>query len=100
MLKIGEKIKKARKIRQITQSQLAKITGVSDKSISAYESNRVKPPVYVLEKIARMTGQSISFFLEDSPEGMILSKLREIEKQFTEIKAILEKIGGEKQNKS
>ncbi|MFA6185228.1 MAG: helix-turn-helix transcriptional regulator [Candidatus Shapirobacteria bacterium] len=91
MLKIGQKIKAARKIRRITQEELANAMGVSDKSISAYESDRANPPLSVIEKISKVTDQPLSFFLEETIETSILSKLREVEIQFKEIKKLLEK---------
>lgn len=91
MLKIGQKIKAARKIRRITQDELAKVIGVSDKSISAYESSRANPSLNMVEKIAKATNQPLSFFLEETVEISILSKLREVEVQFKEIKKLLEK---------
>lgn len=89
MVKLGDKIKQARKIRRITQEELAQVVGVSDKSISAYESDRINPPLNVLEKIAETTEQSLSYFLDDNPESAILNKLKDIEKQFKEIKELL-----------
>lgn len=90
VIKIGEKIKEARKTKRITQESLAKVIGVSDKSISAYESNRISPPLKILEKIAATTGQSLSYFLEETVETSVLSKLAEVERQFKEIKRLLE----------
>ncbi len=89
MLKIGQKIKAARKIKRITQDELARVIGVSDKSISAYESDRANPPLNVVEKISKATNQSLNFFLEESIETSILSKLTEVENQFKEIKKLL-----------
>ena len=91
MLKIGQKIKAARKIKRITQSELAKVIGVSDKSISAYESDRANPPLSVVEKISKATNQSLNFFLEETIETSILSKLTEVESQFKEIKRLLKR---------
>jgi transcriptional regulator with XRE-family HTH domain len=91
MLKIGQKIKAARKVKRITQEELARAIGVSDKSISAYESNRANPPLNVIEKISKITNQSLGFFLEETIEVSILSKLREVEAQFEEIKKLLKK---------
>lgn len=91
MVKVGEKIKKSRKIKRITQGDLARAIGVSDKSISAYESERIEPPLKILEKIAEETQQSLSYFLEDTVESSILAKLKEVEIQFKEIKKLLEK---------
>lgn len=90
MQKIGIKIKQARTAKRITQEDLARAIGVSDKSISAYESGRVSPPFPVLEKIADSTDHSLHFFVEDSPESTLLAKLNEVEKLFQEIKKLLE----------
>lgn len=91
MDKIGEKIKNARKKQRITQEDLAQAIGVSDKSISAYESDRISPPIKVLEKIAKQTEQSLGYFLEEKTEDSILARLNEIEKLFREIKDLLKK---------
>lgn len=89
MVKLGNKIKQARKIKRITQEELASVIGVSDKSISAYESDRISPPIKVLEKIAEKTDQSLGYFLEDTIESAILTKLKRVEEQFNEIKKLL-----------
>lgn len=89
MVKLGDKIKQARKIKRITQDELASVIGVSDKSISAYESDRISPPIKVLEKIAEKTDQSLGYFLEDTIESAILTKLKRVEEQFNEIKKLL-----------
>lgn len=91
MVKIGQKIKAARKRKQITQEDLARVVGVSDKSISAYESERAQPPIQVLEKIAKNTDQSLSYFLDEEKETTIITKLRNVETQLMEIKALLKK---------
>ncbi len=91
MLNIGEKIKQARKTKRFTQDELARAIGVSDKSVSAYESSRINPPLPVLEKIAESTNHSMSYFLEDTLEADIMAKLKEIEVQFSEIKELLKR---------
>lgn len=89
MKQLGMKIRIARKTKRITQESLATAVGVSDKSISAYESGRVDPPLSVLERIAQSTDSPLNYFLEESTESAILTKLAEIEKVFNEIKTIL-----------
>lgn len=91
MIHVGKKIKDARKFKRITQEDLADAIGVSDKSISAYESNRARPPLHVLEKIALATGKPLHFFVEETVESSVLSKLKEVEEQFKEIKKLLKK---------
>lgn len=91
MVKLGQKIKKARLEKRITQEDLASAIGVSDKSISAYESNRINPPISVLERIADETDLTLGYFLDNSKdqEVEILSKLKSVEKLFLEIKELL-----------
>lgn len=89
MVKVGQKIRHARKTRQITQEDLAQAIGVSDKSISAYESDRISPPIKVLERIADKTEHSLTYFLEETIESGILAKLTMVEKQLSEIKDLL-----------
>jgi transcriptional regulator with XRE-family HTH domain len=91
MRKVGMMIKIARKTRRITQSDLAKAIGVSNKSVSAYESGRIQPPLKMLEKIADSTEHDVEFFVGGYIESKIFAKLNEIEKLFKEIKAELEK---------
>jgi transcriptional regulator with XRE-family HTH domain len=91
MINIGNKIKGARKIKNITQDELAFAIGVSDKSISAYESGRISPPLPILDKIAKETNMPMGYFLEDRTEESVLVKLKEIEKQFLEIRRLIKK---------
>lgn len=86
---LGNKIREARKIKRITQEALASAVGVSDKSISAYESGRIDPPLVVLERIAHNTDHTVQYFLEESTESTILAKLTEIQRLFEEIKVVL-----------
>lgn len=92
MKHLGYKIRIARKTKRITQDALATAVGVSDKSISAYESGRIDPPLAVLERIAQSTDSPLNYFLEDSTESAILTKLAEIEKVFNEVKAMLSSV--------
>ena len=89
MSMLGKKIREARKDRLITQGELSELIGVSDKSISAYESDRISPPIKVLEKIAEHTQKPISFFLVDSLDTDILAKLKDLEVEFKELKELL-----------
>lgn len=53
-------IKKARQAAGLSQKELAKALGVSDKTISAYETGRAMPPSSTLAQIAKITDMSIS----------------------------------------
>ncbi len=91
MDKLGKKIKIARRTKRITQTELARAIGVSDKSISAYESGRIDPPISVLSKIAKSTDHSLEYFISESTENSIVQKLAEIERLLTTIKSFLKK---------
>ncbi len=91
MEKLGRKIKIARKTKRITQNDLARAIGVSDKSVSAYESGRIEPPLKMLQKIAQSTDHSLEYFVGESMESQILAKLTEVERLFNEIKSALNK---------
>ncbi|MDY2652128.1 MULTISPECIES: helix-turn-helix domain-containing protein [Eisenbergiella] len=50
-MSIGDNIKKIREQRNLRQSELAEILGVSDKTISSWEINRTEPKMGMVEKI-------------------------------------------------
>lgn len=52
MYNLGDKIKELRKERNFTQTQLGDLLGVSEGTISKYESNLLTPPFETLRSIA------------------------------------------------
>lgn len=50
-MSIGNNIKKWREIRNLKQSELAALVGVSDKTVSSWEINRTEPKMGMVEKI-------------------------------------------------
>ena len=77
-------IKKARVTSELSQKDLAKRLGLSDRTISAYETGRAIPPLPVLTKIASITKKSLSELvgIEDSGnEKEIVKSLKKIEDQ-------------------
>ena len=59
IVNIGENIKRYRKLKKITQKQLAKDIGKSEITIRKYENNDTNPPVEVIKKIAKVRNVSI-----------------------------------------
>lgn len=57
---IGERIKKIRLEKGLTQKQLAEKCGLFDSTIRKYESGRQNPKIETVEKIANALGISIS----------------------------------------
>lgn len=55
-MNIGDNIKKARNNKKITQKQLGKLIGKSDRTIQKYEKGDITPPIAVLDQIAIALG--------------------------------------------
>lgn len=51
-MSIGDNIKKWRELRNLKQSELAELIGVSDKTVSSWEINRTEPKMGMVEKIS------------------------------------------------
>jgi len=69
-VKLGEKIKKMRKMRNLTQEELADKIGVASKhQISLYESGKTIPYADTLQRIAKVLGISLDYLLDDDIEN-------------------------------
>jgi Zn-dependent peptidase ImmA (M78 family)/DNA-binding XRE family transcriptional regulator len=77
----GERIKQAREIQEISQSELAEKVGVDQSFLSYVESGLREPSAELLQKIAIATGFPSSFFRRDAgpefPLGSLLFRRRE-----------------------
>lgn len=49
---MGENIKRIRKQHNMEQSELAKLLGISNKTVSSWETNRTEPKIGMIEKMA------------------------------------------------
>jgi transcriptional regulator with XRE-family HTH domain len=84
------RIREARRNSHLSQDELGKQIGVSDKSVSAYEQGRSTPPINKLKKIAESTNHPLSYFTqEDNEEALLTSKLANIERELAEVKRLL-----------
>ncbi|MDD5691643.1 MAG: helix-turn-helix transcriptional regulator [Candidatus Omnitrophica bacterium] len=63
--KLGKRIKVARVVFDLNQSELAKKIGAKQKSISRYENGISMPSIETLVKIAKVLKKTPGFFLED-----------------------------------
>ena len=61
---VGEKIRKTRKQKKMTQNTLARLTGLAAITIRQYEANKYIPKIENLRKIAHALDTSLSEFLE------------------------------------
>lgn len=62
-MNIGERIAQLRKSRSMSQFQLAKTLNIATSTLGMYETNKRKPNMEMLEKIADFFGVSIDYLL-------------------------------------
>lgn len=84
--KVGERIRKARQRSGLTQQDLAKLIGTTDKSISALETGRVEPSISQMQAIATSLGKPIATFTGEDL-GLLESKLQALMDEFEDIKS-------------
>ena len=86
---LARRIREARVESRLSQADLAKGIGVSDKSVSSYEQGRSTPPFEKLKKIADSTNHPINYFTDDnSAYATIAQKLTAIERELSEVKKL------------
>ena len=77
-VELDDTIKTLRKARGITQSQLARLTGVNKALISKYETGTCHPPYHTLIRLSKALGVSTDYLLgQKSNEDSMLSGLTE-----------------------
>ncbi len=66
--KIGERLRNARKNKNLTQSEVAKELGLQREQISYIETGAREITLAFLTKMSSLYGKSVSYFLEDIEE--------------------------------
>ncbi|KXK25985.1 MAG: HTH-type transcriptional regulator Xre [candidate division WS6 bacterium OLB20] len=100
MKTFSDRIKAAREEAKLSQLQVGVALGVSDKTISGYESGRISPPIDKLQKLADLFKKPITYFLGTDPKDYRISSrlraveimLRDIRRELREIKALSQTI--------
>jgi transcriptional regulator with XRE-family HTH domain len=93
MQDLGRRIKTAREEARMSQLKVGVGLGVSDKTISGYESGRIVPPVDKLLQLADLFKKPITYFLGSDPrEYKVASRLRAVEVALREIRKQLQEI--------
>ena len=94
----GKKLKKARVERNISQRGLGLALGLSDKTISSYESSRSYPNLELLPKLAEILDKPIEYFVSNSKEilltekfDIIISLQKDISREILNIKGKINK---------
>lgn len=100
MRELGKRIRSARDEARFSQLQVGVSLGVSDKTISGYESGRIAPPIDKLMQLADLFKRPISYFLGSDPRDYkVASRLRAVEVALKEIRNQLNEIRLVSQNK-
>lgn len=90
LTELAKRIRTARENARLSQDELGKSIGLSDKSVSAYEKGRSQPPLENLRKIAEVTNHPLTYFTqEENAAGEIAAKLLSIERELAEVKRLL-----------
>lgn len=76
---LGEKIKKYRENKNMTQNEVADIIGVKSATISKYESNTLEPNIESIKKLAEIFEISIDELLRDKEDKFDISKINILE---------------------
>lgn len=77
---LGKRIKEVRKARNITQEKLAELVNLETGSLSAIESGRKFPSLFIIEKIAQVLGVDLKLLfdyehhLSDSEMELFITK--------------------------
>lgn len=84
---LGEKIRKLRKAKDISQEQLAEILEVHITNIGRYETNKQLPSADTIRKLAEYFDITSDYLLFDEPKNVSTTKIkdRELLNQFEKI---------------
>lgn len=67
--KVGQRIQQKRKIKGVTQAELAAKCGCTSNHLSAIENGTNKPSLEMIMKISILLDESTDYFLMDSPHA-------------------------------
>ena len=85
---LGSRLVRARKIRDISQGDLAEVMGLSRQQISNYENGRIIPRGNVLMRLAQALNVTQGWLLlgeGSEPEGQIAPKVNDNTSELTEL---------------
>ena len=89
----GDRINKLRKQKNITQTELANLLYVTDKTISSWEKNRTEPSLEMVNKLSEIFECSISYLMfgENTKKNIELElKIKINENIFNYLKSLME----------
>ena len=86
-MNFGERLKELRNKNKMTQSELAKLTGLHYTQIGRYEKSKTMPSPDILKKIADVLTVNIDYLIEGSTEENAKAHIhdRDLLRQFKEV---------------
>ncbi len=89
-----QRLRHLREDRDLRQSDVARATGLDQKTLSNYETGKTNPDSYALIKLADFFGVTIDYLVERTDNNFldkekIRGKLDEIQKDIDELKQLL-----------
>ena len=91
MCKLNDKIKTLRKEKNISQEDLAKALGLSRSTIAGYETNKRKPDINTIHKIADFFNISVDYLLGRSIQRVANDKINLVLSSDPELSDFLDK---------
>ncbi|MBP8961075.1 helix-turn-helix transcriptional regulator [Patescibacteria group bacterium] len=85
----GKEIKKLREELDLSQQRFAEKVGLSGKTISAYETGKIIPPLRVMEKIANTYNFDFNEDQKFMTKEKVLNTIRDIRNQLADIEKSL-----------
>jgi transcriptional regulator with XRE-family HTH domain len=89
-MNIGERIKELRAAKKLTQTELAKIVGLSFIQIGRYETQKSNPSSDVLQKLATALETTTDFLMQGNSNDIISAQLndKELLNQFKQVEQL------------
>lgn len=88
----SKKLKEARIEKGLSQRSLGLSIGLSDKTISSYESSRSYPSLDILKKLTEELGKSFDYFLSSEGErDALLERIKDLERENSVLRDIVNK---------
>ncbi|QEH69759.1 helix-turn-helix domain-containing protein [Cellulosilyticum sp. WCF-2] len=82
---IGQKIKKLRENKGLSQKALGELAGISDSIISAYEKDRKKPGRDTVIKLAAVLNVDVNYLVNDEVEALTQRDKKDIAKTLDKV---------------
>jgi transcriptional regulator with XRE-family HTH domain len=88
----SKKLKEARIEKGLSQRSLGLSIGLSDKTISSYESSRSYPSLDILKKLTEELGKSFDYFLSSEGErDILLERIKDLERENSVLRDMINK---------